>query len=157
MGMANGLFPMSDIDKIPRLIELGSSSEGISKARKIAGKALSEFPHNGCAAYLSALLRLAGITEVPETLGAGKLAHILRGPGPGTRGWDVVSVGKQRAGDVGVTFDLGGNPGADHIYLVVAVSGADKMTISDNQESVTHTRYASGKGKTRTEYFLRAV
>jgi hypothetical protein len=66
-------------------------------------------------------------------------------------------VGFQQAGDIGVTFDEGGNPGADHIYLVIAVINSDEMTIADNQDNVPHHRFASGKGRTPTDYFLRAA
>ena len=146
-----------DCGFIAKLIETGSS--GLAQAQQIAAKALADagqpaFPHNACAATLSALLQLAGI-NVPMTLGAGKLANRLGGPN-GSRGWSHVAVGAQRAGDVGVTYDEGGNPGADHIYLVLQTIDADQMLIADNQEAAPHRRFASGQGKTPTEYFLRA-
>jgi hypothetical protein len=68
-------------------------------------------------------------------------------------------VGNQQAGDVGVTYDLDHTiPGADHIYLVVRTNGPDEMQVADNQRmaDLPHKRYASGRGKTPTEYFLRA-
>lgn len=141
-----------DADKIAGLLQLASSKKGIESTQKKAKKAWPPFPHNGCAANLSALLQISNI-DVPMTLGAGKLAHIMRT----NRGWKAITVGKQRAGDIGVTFDEGGNPGADHIYLVVAVIDTDEMKISDNQYTDVHTRFASGRGKTPTEYFLRAT
>jgi len=140
-----------DVDHIPQLIAVGGSARGIAKARARAKKAWPPFPHNGCAANLSALLQLAGV-DVPMTLGAGKLAHIIR-----ERGWSKIDVGEQSAGDVGVTFDEGGNPGADHIYLVLRTVDADEMIISDNQADEPHHRFASGKGRTPTDYFLRAI
>jgi len=141
-----------DIDKVKALVDIASTADGIARAHAIAIKAWLPFPHNGCAANLSALLQLAHI-DVQMTLGAGRLAHRLRDQ----RGWAVVPVGKQEAGDVGVTYDEGGNPGADHIYLVTQVLTKDEMVISDNQDKVVHHRFASGKGKTPTEYFLRAT
>ncbi len=86
-------------------------------------------------------------------LGAGKLAKTIEG-----RGWARVSVGREQAGDIGVTFDQGLPPGADHIYLVLSVDShdSDKMLIADNQDKEPHSRYASGHGKTPTKYFLRA-
>jgi hypothetical protein len=154
-----------DQDRIPPLIETGKSAEGLTKAQKIAAKALAAageppFPHNGCAATLSALLQLSGI-GVPMTLGAGKLAHILGGQ-VSSRGWEHIKIGQQSAGDVGVTFDEGGNAGADHIYLVLQPIDGDEMVIADNQRPTPHRRAASGKdlgegGKTPTEYFLRAT
>lgn len=147
-----GLTP--DDSFVQELIARGSSSEGLRAARLEAARNLREYPHNGCAAHLSALLRQSGI-NVPMTLGAGKLARILK-----ERGWTRVDVGEQRAGDVGVTYDLDPTPpGADHIYLVVGTSGPDELLIADNQGTADapHRRFASGRGgKTPTEYFLRA-
>jgi hypothetical protein len=143
-----------DKDHIETLISLGSSAKGIAQAQAKAKKAWPPFPQNGCGANLSALLQLAGI-DVPTTLGAGKLAHILGGQLE-SRGWDHIPVGQQDAGDVGVTFDEGGNPGADHIYLVVQRIDKDEMLISDNQATTPHHRFATGKARTPTEYFLRA-
>ncbi len=144
----------ADSDHIARLIALGSSAEGLAQARKTAAGWLGDYPHNGCAAHLSALLQAAGI-GVPKTLGAGDLAHTLQ-----ARGWRRIPRGGQQAGDVGVTYDLDpSRPGADHIYLVVEALGEDRMMIADNQrtEDRPHERYASGAGgKTPTEYFLRA-
>ncbi|MCX7294013.1 hypothetical protein [Janthinobacterium sp.] len=110
--------------------------------------------HNGCAATLSALLISAGV-EIPFTLGAGHLAQRLGGSGSLSRRWQRIDVGEQQAGDVGVTYDLKSPPGADHIYLVAERLDADAMRIADNQQAQTHTRYASGKDKTPTAYFLR--
>jgi hypothetical protein len=144
-----------DAGKIPALIEIGSSAQGLAKARKIAKDAWEEFPHNGCAAHLSALLQLAEI-DVSMILGAGALTKAIK-----ARGWKKIGVGSQQAGDVGVTFDLLEPPGADHIYLVLAAVDKDVMQIADNQKKTPHARAASGKnvgegGKTKTEYFLRA-
>ncbi|MFZ1641819.1 MAG: hypothetical protein WAV07_10390 [Candidatus Contendobacter sp.] len=148
------LHNRNDADKacIPELIRIGNDVREIAKAQRIAKTAWSRFPHNGCAANLSALLQLAGI-DVPMILGAGKLAHTIE-----ARCWERISVGNQQAGDIGVTFDQGTPAGADHIYLVLSVdsNNSDKMLISDNQDNEPHSRYASGHGKTPTEYFLRA-
>jgi hypothetical protein len=148
-----------DKDHVTKLVEIGSSPERLAEAQRIAAKALADagaapFPKNGCAATLSALLKLSGI-DVPMTLGAGRLAHILGGQ-INSRRWDHIPIGDQQAGDVGVTFDDGGVAGADHIYLVVQRIDKDEMVIADNQATTTHRRFASGKGKTPTEYFLRA-
>lgn len=144
-----------DSEHIPDLLKAATTR--LADAQKEAAQALKNageppFPKNGCAATLSALLRMAGI-QVPMTLGAGVLAHILGGkPGMGgaikCRGWEHIPVGQQNAGDVGVTYDLGGNAGADHIYLVVEPLGQDEMVIADNQDTKLHHRFASGKGKT---------
>lgn len=135
-------------------LKQGSTAAGLKAAREAAAASLPGYPTNGCAAHLSALLRHSGI-EVPMTLGAGKLAHILR-----DRGWTRIDVGNQQPGDVGVCFDNDPTPvGADHVYLVVSTSGADEMMIADNQRTTDapHVRFASGQGKTPTEYFLRAI
>lgn len=144
----------SDIDRIPNLIQCGSSVDGLRAARLEAARHLREYPHNGCAAHLSALLRQAGI-GVRMELSAGNLSRLIE-----RRGWTRVAVGTQRAGDVGVTYDYDPTPpGADHIYLVVSTNGSDEMQIADNQRMADHphVRFASGRGgKTPTEYFLRA-
>jgi lysozyme len=146
----NRLSTTSDQAQIATLIQHASSIEGLAAARKEAKEAWPEFPDNGCAAHLSALLRQSKI-DVPMTLGAGKLASIIK-----SRGWKRIEVGHQQLGDVGVTFALTPPPGADHIYLVIQRVDADQMVITDNQSNIPHTRYTSGKGKTPTEYFLRA-
>jgi hypothetical protein len=146
-----------DGDDVPTLIANGSSVESLAQAQQTARAALPGFPHNGCAANLSALLRQSGI-PVPMTLGAGTLAGALK-----ARGWQKIDVGSQTPGDVGVTLDNTEPPGADHIYLVLQSLDADEMLIADNQETVPHNRRASGhradgeeRGTTATEYFLRA-
>lgn len=144
--------PAADAMHIPELIRQGASTEGLKKARETAAKSLPSYPKNGCAAHLSALMQQSGI-DVPMTWGAGKIAHILL-----DRGWSKVAVGDQVPGDVGVCFDNTSPPGSDHVYLVIKTSGPDEMLIADNQndDDATHERFASGQGKTPTEYFLRA-
>lgn len=148
-----------DKDQIPNLIQIGSSDDGLHKAQAIATKALAEvgveFPHNACAATLSALMELAGI-PVTMTLGAGRLANLIGGT-LNSRRWNHIPVGEQEAGDIGVSFDNTPPDGADHIYLVVERVDNDKMIVADNQALTKHGRSASGKdGKTPTDYFLRA-
>jgi hypothetical protein len=156
---------MTDKELIPNAISISTTPKSYAAVQKAAAKALKdgageEWPRNGCAANLSALLQATGI-GVPMVLGAGALANKLGGAF-NSRGWGHVPVGAQQAGDVGVTFDLGGNPGADHIYFVVNRVDSDEMTIADNQGNAPHTRFASGRpaaGKHRqvpTDYFLRA-
>lgn len=144
-----------DAVHVPELIEQGSTEAGLMAARTTAKAALPQYPTNGCAAHLSALLRQAGM-DVPMTFGAGKLAQRLA-----DRGWTRIEVGSQAAGDVGVCFDNDPTPaGADHIYLVIQALGPDEMSIADNQRTTDapHARFASGAGgKTPTEYFLRAL
>jgi len=145
---------------IPALIANANSTAAIAHAQATAAAALHTvgvvFPHNACAATLSALLQDSGI-NVPMTFGAGKLAHILGGQ-VGGRNWTHIHLGQQQAGDVGVCFDNTLPSGADHIYLVASVnpSNPDDMMIADNQAPTTHRRFASGHGKTPTDYFLRA-
>ncbi len=140
---------------VDALIAVGSDPRSLSQAQAVAAVELRKvgvvYPHNACAATLSALLAAAGI-GVQMTLGAGRLASRLR-----DRGWSSVGLRAQRPGDVGVCFDNTAPSGADHIYLVIQNIDGDRMVIADNQaQAVTHERYASGKGKTPTEYFLRA-
>jgi hypothetical protein len=139
-----------DRDQIPALIKNGGSALTLARAQRAAKRAWPPFPDNGCAANLSALLRESGIT-VPMTLGAGKLAHILK-----SRGWNQIDVGQQAPGDVGVAYDEAKIPGVDHIYLVVSTIDKDEMIIADNQDTVPHHRFATGHGKSPTAFFLRA-
>lgn len=142
-----------DNQHIALLIQNGSSLSGIAQARADAKAKYAAFPKLGCAAYLSSLMRNSGI-EVPFTLGAGALASTLRRQ----RGWKEIEVGKQRPGDVGVCYDYDtAIPGSDHVYLVLVAIDNDAMTITDNQADRPHSRFASGRGKTPTEYFLRAI
>lgn len=153
-----------DRDHIARLLEIAQSPDEYADVQREAARLLAEsgvtWPHSGCAANLSTLLRRAGI-DVAATVGAGRLAHLLGGA-IGSRHWVHVPVGLQQPGDVGVTFDNGPPDGADHVYLVVARHDADLMTIADNQSATLHKRRASGHavpgedGKTPTDYFLRA-
>ena len=137
------------------LIRQGSTEAGLKAARTTAKVALPQYPTDGCAAHLSALLVQAGI-DIPMTFGAGKLAQRLQ-----DRGWTRIDVGTQVTGDAGVCFDNDPAPtGADHVYLVVEMQGPDEMLIADNQRTTDtpHKRFASGAGgKTPTEYFLRAL
>jgi hypothetical protein len=145
---------MSDAAKIPNLVKLGSTAAGLKAARLEAARNWKAYPSDGCAYHLSALMQNAGIAVATEG-SAGKLAARIE-----ARGWKRVPVGKQQPGDVGVTYDRDPTPpGADHIYLVVETKGTDEMLIADNQRKTdsVHSRFASGKGKTPTEYFLRAV
>lgn len=142
-----------DAGHVAALIVQGSTADGLERARKTAAAAWHDYPHDGCAAHLSALLQQAGI-GVPMTLGAGALARVLA-----QRGWARIARGNQIAGDVGVCYDLDPTPaGADHIYLVVQRIDSDQMLVADNQRQTDapHIRFASGHGKTPTEYFLRA-
>jgi len=145
--------PFADATHVPDLIRQGGSAEGLKTARETAASALKGYPKNGCAAHLSALMQQAGM-NIEMTFGAGKLAHILA-----ERNWARVGVGQQMPGDVGVCYDNDPSPpGSDHVYLVVSTSGDDLMMVADNQRTSDspHKRYATGRGKTPTEYFLRA-
>ncbi|KAB7643920.1 hypothetical protein [Polymorphobacter fuscus] len=153
LGLAETASQTPDAAKISELVGQGSGAAGLKQARKTASRALSGYPTNGCAAHLSALLQQASI-NVDMTFGAGKLAHILT-----ERNWRRVPCGQQAPGDVGVCFDNDPTPvGADHVYLVIETLGPDRMMIADNQnpKDAPHERFTSGRGKTPTEYFLRA-
>ena len=149
----------TDKELVPKAVSIATTPRAYAAVQKAAAKVLKEeggeeWPHNGCAANLSSLLQSAGI-GVPSIVGAGALANKLGGAF-NSRNWVHVPVGSQVPGDVGVTFDLGGNPGADHIYLVVTRVDSDEIVIADNQANAPHIRFASGKGKTPTDYFLHA-
>ncbi|WP_313539881.1 peptidoglycan-binding protein [Sphingomonas sp.] len=147
----------ADAVHVAALIAQGTSEEGMRAARQtatdeLAARGLPPYPKNACAVHLSALLQQAGI-DVPMIAGAGKLAATLE-----KRGWRRVAVRQQQPGDIGVCFDNDhAIPGSDHVYLVVERIDEDAMMISDNQAGTApHHRFATGRGKTPTEYFLRA-
>ena len=153
-----------DKDHIEALLAITRTPVKYGAVQREAAKLLAEYgvdwPHNGCAANLSVLLRQSGI-DVPLTVGAGRLAYLLGGR-LGSRNWDHIAVGAQQPGDVGVTFDEKPPEGSDHVYLVVECLGDDRMIIADNQAATLHERRASGRPvaggdpKTPTDYFLRA-
>jgi len=139
----------ADAAFVPSLIETGSTAPGLKQARTTAAKVLKDYPSKGCAAHLSALLQQTDMV-VPMTFGAGKLAHT-----PSDPGWFRVLSGSQQPGNVGVCFDNTSPPGADYVYLGISTQVADRMVIADNQNDAPHERFASGAGKTSTEYCLR--
>ncbi len=139
------------------LIAIGADRTRCDAVRRKAFDAMipiygTSTPHNACACTLVMFLREAGI-DIAMERGAGRLARILEKD----RHWQRVKIGRQQAGDVAVTLDLTKPFGADHIFLVVDVLDADRMLIADNQGThAPHERFASGKGKTPVDYFLRA-
>jgi hypothetical protein len=147
---------MSDSQYIPGLLKLASDSARLVAAQHVAAKRLLDYdgevyPHDGCAITLSVVLQDAGIS-VEDTYQAIALGDLLKSD----RQWQVISVGDQLAGDIGSTCGPAPNHGHDHIYLVLKVLNSDEMVIADNQEPEPHFRFASGKGKTPTKFFLRA-
>lgn len=146
-----------DSGHITDLIEIGRDPTKCAKVREKSFHAMIKIygrptAHNACACTLSMFLREAGI-DVDVEYNAGRLARTLEKD----RSWRRIKLGRQQAGDVAVTLDKTKPVGADHIFLVVDAIDADKMMIADNQGTVCpHERYASGKGKTPVDYFLRA-
>jgi hypothetical protein len=143
-----------DDEHVEELVRIGGEPDGLARARAIAAKALADaglppFPHNACAATLSAMLQLSGI-DVKMSLGAGKLAYMLGGVGASSRHWVHILVGDQKPGDVGVTFDEDPSiPGADHIYRVVERIDADVMIVADNQGRVSTGGMRAAKARRR--------
>ena len=146
---------MSDGQCIEALINVAADPAQLVAAQHDAAARLLKatgipYPHDGCAITLSVLLQDAGI-DVSDTYQALALGKVLK-----ERGWDVIPVGSQRAGDVGSTCGPDPKPGYDHIYLVLKALSPDEMVIADNQAQNPHFRFASGQGKTPTKFFLRA-
>ena len=147
---------MADRDFIANLLQLAGTEATLDEAQHAAARKLYEhdkeiYPADGCAITLSVLLQTAGIA-VPDTFMALDLGAVLK-----KRGWTVVPVGQQQAGDVGSTCGAVAHHGQDHIYLVLKPVNADEMVIADNQDARPHFRWASGAGrKTPTKFFLRA-
>src|ERR1051326_7255574 len=121
---------MSDRDQIPALIGIASNPAQLVAAQHTAAARLLkathiEYPHDGCAITLSVLLQDAGIA-VPDIYMALAMGDALK-----KRGWEVVPVGEQEAGDVGSTCGTEPHPGYDHIYLVLKKLSPDEMVIAD--------------------------
>lgn len=137
-------------------VAIGSDRDKLQNVQHAAAKKLLKYdgeiyPHDGCAITLSVLLQEAGL-DVPDTYQAIALGALLK-----TKGWQVIAVGKQQAGDVGSTCGPVAHHGTDHIYLVLRAVNADEMLIADNQATQPHARWASGQGgKSPTTFFLRA-
>ena len=147
---------MSDAQRVAALVQLASDPVQLASAQHAAAARLLSYdgevyPHDGCAITLSVLLQNAGI-DVDDTYQAIQLGHVLGSE----REWQRVQVGEQRPGDVGSTCGQQPHHGYGHIYLVLKVLNPDAMVIADNQEPNPHFRFASGKGKTPTKFFLRA-
>jgi predicted chitinase len=141
---------------VARLIELASDVHGLNNAQTIAARRLLEYdgdvyPTNGCAITLSVLMQEAGF-DVPNIYQAIEMGRFLE-----RHGWSRVPVGKQKKGDIGSTCGEAAHHGTDHIYLVLNALNADEMVVADNQEKTPHFRFASGRGRSRTTFFLRAV
>jgi hypothetical protein len=146
----------ADKQHIAALLQLASDPDQLVAAQEIAARRLLNFdgevfPSDGCAITLSVLLQEAGI-DVPDTFRAFDLGNKLKND----RGWQVVAIGKQQAGDVGSTCGPRPHHGTDHIYLVLRPVNSDEMVIADNQKAAPHFRWASGKGRSPTTFFLRA-
>lgn len=141
-----------DKDHIQQMVQLGSTAQGVQQVQTRAKKVMQDNGygstlHNACAATLSEFMNISAI-NVPVTLGAGNLARRVKG-----RGWNQVTIGSQRAGDVAVAVN------DVHIFLVVQAVDQDVMIIADNQAPAPHRRRASGDPKLNhspVAYFLRA-
>ena len=141
---------------ISTLLTIASDPQTLQGAQAIAAQRLlgydgEKYPQDGCAITLSVLLQEAG-AKVPDTYMAIDMCETLQ-----SRGWTKIPVGSQQKGDVGSTCGAVAHHGTDHIYVVLRDLGnGDEMVVADNQEPVPHFRFASGKGKSATTYFLRA-
>lgn len=145
-----------DAQHIATLVGIASDTNKLVAAQHIAARKLLEYdrevyPSDGCAITLSVLLQEAGIT-VEDTFMAIDMGHVLE-----ARNWQVIPVGQQRIGDVGSTCGSVAHHGRDHVYVVLKVLNADEMVVGDNQAPAPHFRFASGKGRTPTTFFLRAI
>jgi len=147
---------MSDQQCTENLVNYASDATRLQAIQHTAAAKLLAYdeeiyPADGCAITLSLLLQAVGI-DVPDTYMAFDLAKELEQ----NRGWTRLTVGAQKAGDVGTTCLQASVHGSDHIYFVLKAVNQDEMVIADNQMAVPHFRFASGQGKTPTQYFLRA-
>jgi hypothetical protein len=147
---------MSDVDHIVNLLAIAADAHQLQAAQHVAAQRLlaydgEVYPSDGCAITLSVLLQQAGIA-VPDVFQAIQLGRTLI-----ERGWTRVAVGSQQQGDIGSTCGQTAHHGYDHVYLVLRPINIDEMVIADNQATSPHFRFASGKGHTPTQFFLRAT
>ena len=147
---------MNDAEHIADLIKRGSDAEQLLAAQHVAAARLLNFdkevyPSDGCAITLSVLLQQSGIA-IADVYKAIDLGAVLI-----QRGWKKITPGEQQPGDIGSTCGPTARHGSDHVYLVLKVLNSDEMVIADNQASQPHFRFATGKGRTPTTFFLRAV
>ncbi|MBA7847293.1 hypothetical protein HV213_13820 [Klebsiella sp. RHBSTW-00484] len=146
---------LSDKEKIIEVMNIARTPSRYDKVQEIAAIELfklahEHWPHDGCALNLSNLLQ-EGDIAVPDIMQALALGNYLHDH----RQWTTIPVGQQQPGDVGSTCGPTAHHGYDHIYLVLERIDDDKMIIADNQKPVPHERFASGKGRTPTKFFLR--
>jgi hypothetical protein len=150
-----GVGPSNDAGQIATLLSIAADSSQLQDAQAKAAMLLyaydgEQYPSDGCAITLSVLLQEAGI-DIADTYQAIVLGEVLK-----RRGWTQIPLGSQAAGDVGSTCGQTAHHGTDHIYLVLRPVNQDEMVVADNQAPDPHFRYASGKGKSPTRFFLRA-
>lgn len=147
---------MSDRQNAQDLIRYASDPARLQAVQHTAAAKLLAYdgeiyPADGCAITLSLLLQAVGI-NVPDTYMAFDLARELEQ----SRSWVRVATGSQKSSDIGSTCLQAPVQGSDHIYFVLKAVNGDEMVIADNQMAAPHFRFASGQGKTPTQYFLRA-
>lgn len=146
---------MSDKDLIGAALALAKNSlQSVEHdaARKLLNYDGEIYPRDGCAITLSTLLAAAGM-DIAPTYQALAMGNLLK-----SRGWQVIPVGQQQAGDVGSTCGTTPQHGVDHVYFVLQRLNNDEMVVADNQASQPHFRWASGQGgKSPTRFFLRAA
>src|SRR5690349_8578343 len=123
-----------DMASVQTLLDAGESPASILQARDRATALYPEFPHDGCAYFLSELLALADMYVGIEPLAEG-LATALK-----EHGWARVAVQNYMAGDIGVANHAPGTTNAAHIYLVLERIDEGTARIIDNQAIAPHTR-----------------
>lgn len=137
--------------RISNALRMAQSARAIFAARGLAEQHLPSFPHNGCAAFLSSFLQLAGLKDLPVITGAEDLQQTLV-----RRGWKRVLPSQYQAGDVAVCADQDHNDRTDHIWLVVEKRTANRAICLDNQSTMPHIREIHGGPHTPVAFFLRA-
>ena len=143
------------LPKIVRLIQIVNDPDEVRQTYAYAKARYRAFPSDGCAAFCSSALRRADI-NVRFELWAQTLAEAVE-----ARGWRRVSRREEpRAGDVFVTQDINGQPGADHMGVVAADGRFQgRFRCADNQLGSAARPYLRNIGpgpKTPIAYWLRA-
>ncbi len=144
------------------------SDSNISTARAMSKETLPDFPTNGCATFLSHILRNSEMIPVsnPIRISTGRVT----GNGPGIVD-DLLRLGWQKKtllenplpspGDIFITTDDNENGKPDHVGFVLAPIGVNKVgnaffwACDNSKPKYIRNVHRTAGGRTPVEYWLR--
>ncbi len=134
------------------MVRVAQSAVSRAACRARAASYDREFPFNGCASLISALLITVGLHDfTPEPFVIDLANELLK------RGWVAVSPTSSRSGDIAITANDKNTGRPAHTFLIMSRQD-DTCVILDNQNPEPHSRTLSGAdGKTPTAYVLRTL